>query len=161
MSHSPDMTTPFSLSRNALGQLVFQRDGQAPHTGAVPVRSFPIAAPDEAISLVGADGHELAWIEVLADVPEPTRGLIQEELAQRDFFPEIRRIVGVSSFSTPSTWTVETDRGATEFVLKGEEDIRRLPGLALLILSGHGLQFLVPDTSTLDRHSRQLLGRFL
>ena len=40
--------------------------------------------------------------------------------------PEIRASSRVSSFATPCTWTVATDRGDTEFVLKGEEDIRRL-----------------------------------
>ena len=110
---------------------------------------------------MSVDGHELAWIDALNAVPQPERDLIQEELDQRDFFPEVHRIVRVSSFSTPSTWTVETDRGLTEFVLKGEEDIRRLPGSALLILSGHGLQFLVRDTGALDRSSRQMLSRFL
>ena len=59
-------------------------------------------------------------------VAYPLRGLLEEELALRDFVPEITRIHSVSSFGTPSTWEVETDRGATSFVLKGEEDIRRL-----------------------------------
>jgi hypothetical protein len=31
----------------------------------------------------------------------------------------------------------------------------------LLISDSHGLQFLVPDMSALDRHSRRLLERFL
>jgi hypothetical protein len=40
--------------------------------------------------------------------------------------PKIRRLKSVSSFATSSQWTVETDRGETTLVLKGEEDIRRL-----------------------------------
>ena len=46
-------------------------------------------------------------------------------------------------------------------MLKGEEDIRRLGRAALLIASGHGIQFLVRDMGALDRHSRRLLERFL
>ena len=44
-----------------------------------------------------------------------------------------------------------------------EEDIRRLPGerAALLITSGHGIVFKVPDLRGLDRHSRRLIERFL
>ena len=46
-------------------------------------------------------------------------------------------------------------------MLKGEEDIRRLPGGRLLISSGQGLQFGVRDIAALDRGSRRLLERFL
>ena len=76
--------------------------------------------------------------------------------------PEISRIREVSTFSTPSTWTVQTDRGATQLVLKAEEDIRRLSGRTRLLITGSdGLQYKVPDTLALDRHSRRLLERFL
>ncbi len=152
---------PFTLARNAFGRLVFTAPGGPPQE-VVPVRAFPLAAPDEGLSLVGPDGHELAWIERLDDLPPTLRQLIDEELAQREFVPVVTRLVSVSSFSTPSTWAIETDRGATRFVLKGEEDIRRLPHSGrLLITSADGLQFAVPDRTRLDRASRKLLERFL
>jgi hypothetical protein len=75
--------------------------------------------------------------------------------------PEIHRIVSVSTFSTPSTWSVETDRGPTEFVLKGEEDIRRLVGSTLIITDSHGLRFLLRDMLALDKNGKKLLDRFL
>ena len=75
--------------------------------------------------------------------------------------PEIKRILHVSSFATPSTWQVETDRGETAFTLKGEDDIRRLAAPALLISDSHGIQFLIRDRSALDSHSRKILDRFL
>ena len=151
----------FQLSRNPFGQLVYTgADGKA-QTGVQPVRAFPIGAPDEGLSIMGPDGHELAWIPHMRDLPPQDRALLQEELGQREFFPVIQQILRVSTFSTPSTWTVATDRGQTEFVLKGEEDIRRLPGAALLIASSHGVQFIVKDTGELNAHSRKLLSRFL
>lgn len=151
----------FKLERNAHGRLVHTAaDGQT-HTGVVPVRAFPIAAPAEGLSLVSADGHELTWIDRLDALPSSVRNLLEEELAAREFVPEIRRLASVSTFSTPSTWVVETDRGNTSFVLKGEEDIRRLDRATLLIASSHGIQFIVRDMQALDRHSRRLLERFL
>jgi hypothetical protein len=48
--------------------------------------------------------------------------------------PVLKRLKSVSSFATPSTWEVDTDRGPTRFTLKGEEDIRRL-GPDLLIVN--------------------------
>lgn len=154
-------TAPFSLHHDANGRLVLRDATGAHHEGVLPVRAFPLAAPDEGVSLVGADGHELAWVDRLADLPSDTRRVLEEELARREFAPVIERLCSVSTFSTPSTWELETDRGATTLVLKGEEDIRRLGGGALLISSAHGLQFRVRDMQALDRASRRLLERFL
>ena len=75
--------------------------------------------------------------------------------------PEIRRIAGVSSFATPCTWTVDTDRGATDFTLKGEEDIRRIGEGTLLIADNHGVHYLIRDMWSMDRGSRRILDRFL
>ncbi len=155
------MPIGFKLTHNHLGRLVLTlADGEI-HEDVVPVRAFPIAAPNEGIALVSPDGHELAWVDHLQDLPDDLRGLIEAELASREFMPEIRRIEQVSTFATPSTWQVETDRGETQLTLKGEEDIRRLPGGVLLIADSHGVQFLIRDPRALDRHSRKLLDRFL
>lgn len=156
------MTHPaFDLARNPFGRLVLTDAAGQAHQGVTPVRAFPLAAPEEGISLVGSDGHELVWIEQLSALAPALRALILEELAGLEFMPEIRRIKGVSTFSTPSTWEVETDRGDTRFVLKGEEDIRRLGGGALLIAGSQGIQYRVGDLRALDRGSRKLLERFL
>jgi hypothetical protein len=127
----------------------------------VAVRAFPIGAPDEGIALMSPEGHELAWVARLEALEPARRVLIEEHLASREFVPEIQAIKSVSSFATPSTWSVRTDRGDTEFVLKGEEDIRRLARHTLLIADRFGVQYLVRDTAALDRHSRKLLDRFL
>ena len=151
----------FQLQRQPTGQLVLiDAEGRA-HVGVVPVRAFPLAAPDEGISLVSTEGHELAWIEQLQALPAVMRTLLQEELALRDFVPEISHLKSVSTFGTPSVWTVETDRGETSFILKGEEDIRRLGRNALLIAGSEGVQYSVRDMTALDRASRRLLERFL
>lgn len=150
----------FTLVRNPAGRLVFTgEDGT--HEGVTPVRAFPIAAPDECISITDSDGHELAWIEKLDDMPAAIRDLLSEELAHREFTPEIGRIVQVSSFATPSTWQIATNRGDAELVLKAEDHIRRLAHNALLITDSYGLSYLIRDVEQLDAHSRKLLDRFL
>ncbi|QJW85314.1 DUF1854 domain-containing protein [Ramlibacter terrae] len=153
--------TMFTIERNAHGRLVLKLADGTVHEGVVPVRAFPLAAPAEGLSLVGTDGRELAWVPQLGDVPAAARALIEEELATREFVPTVLRIEGVTSFSTPSTWSVVTDRGPTRFVLKGEEDIRRLGDGALLIASGEGINFRIADRWALDRKSRGVLERFL
>ncbi|WP_416758749.1 DUF1854 domain-containing protein [Roseateles sp. So40a] len=150
-----------SLARDAFGRLTLIDEAGQTHEQVTPVRAHPLSAPEDGISLVGTDGHEIAWIDRLGDLPEALRELLRDELAHREVTPTVLRLLEVSTFSTPSQWTVETDRGVTEFILKSEEDIRRIGEGRLLIASSHGLHFLVPDRFALDRHSRKLLERFL
>lgn len=148
------------LSRTPAGRLELERE-DGTRTAVVPVRAFPISAPQAGLALVDGEGHELAWFDTLEAVPEPARALVEEELAARDFMPEIRAIRSVSSFVTPSTWRVETDRGETAFVLGGEEFIRRLGPGAFLVADTQGIHYLIRDAGALDKASRKLLDRFL
>lgn len=151
----------YTLRRDAFGRLILTDADGAAHEGVTPVRAFPIGAPDEGIALVDAHGHELAWIERLDALPETLRELIADELASREFMPVIERILSVSSYATPSVWQVVTHRGDTALTLKGEENIRRLPGNALLIADSHGINYLIRDRLALDAQSRKFLDRFL
>ena len=155
------MNTAFNLRRDSFGKLVLTNAEGEEFVGVTPVRAFPVQAPTRGISLVRDGGKEVAWIDDLAAVPEEIRRLVTEELEGREFMPEILSIRGVSSFATPSTWTVKTDRGDTEFVLKGEEDIRRLGAYSLLIADSHGIHFIIRDMFAIDKGSRKILDRFL
>lgn len=151
----------WQLHRDPHGKLVFTSANGESFAGVVPVTAFPISAPESGVALVASDGRELAWIDDLEQLPTEFGALVSAELASREFMPEIDRIKKVSSFATPSTWSVATNRGDTRFVLRGEEDIRRVGRTALLIADSHGIQFLIRDLSQLDAHSRKLLDRFL
>jgi len=154
-------TTQFNLRRDAFGKLVLTDADGIEHVGVVPVRAFPIQAPSQGISLVRDGGKEVAWIDDMATLDPQLRTLVQSELDGREFMPEISSIVAVSSFATPCTWTVKTDRGDTEFTLKGEEDMRRIGETSLIIADAHGIQFLIRDMFTIDKNSRRILDRFL
>lgn len=153
---------PFrDLHLDAHGKLVLTDLDGATHVGVTPVRSHPISAPDEGLSLVGTHGHELAWVECFSALPDGPRKLLESELAAREFHPVLKRLISVNTFATPSTWRIDTDRGEVDFVLKSEEDIRRLEGGRLIITSTHGVQLEVPDRWALDKPSKRLLERFL
>ncbi len=155
-------TADFRLVRTPFGELVWTGSQGQQVTGVVPVRAFPIQAPQDGISLVDSEGHEVAWFSHTEGIPQPARGLIEEELARREFMPVIQRIAAVSGYSTPCTWTVDTDRGRTDFVLRGDEDIRRIGSAnALLIADAHGINYLVRDQFALDVYSKRVLDRFL
>jgi hypothetical protein len=155
------MTTTFELTRNPFGRLVLTTTEGVVHEGVSPVRAFPVQAPEDGISLLNSDGKEVAWIDRIADLPAAIGALVSEELSGREFMPEISRINSVTSFATPCTWSVQTDRGDTEFVLRGEEDIRRLTIDTLLISDIHGIHYLIRDLRELDKHSKKIIDRFL
>jgi len=50
---------PFQLQRDSFGRLVLTAADGERHEGVTPVRAFPIAAPDEGISLINYEGHEV------------------------------------------------------------------------------------------------------
>jgi hypothetical protein len=154
-------TINFQLQRDPFGRLVFTDAQGTVHEGVAPVRAFPIQAPDEGLSLMNTDGKEVAWIDSVDQLPPAMAALVREELGGREFMPEISRIVSVTSFATPCTWTVATNRGDTEFVLRGEEDIRRIGPDALLVSDSHGINFLIRNQYELDKHSKKILDRFL
>ncbi len=150
-----------NLSRDAAGILLVTDAHGASHQVNMVVRAYPISAPDEGVSLLGSDGHELAWIANLQELNETSRNLINSELAQREFMPKISRIQTVSSYATPSIWAIKTDRGDTDFTLSSEDQIRRLTLTTLLITDSQGISYLIADIDNLDRHSRKILDRFL
>lgn len=154
-------TADFQLQRDAFGRLTLIDSEGVAHAGVTTVRAFPISSPEDGIAIVDPYGHELAWIDRVEDLPADLRVLVEGELASREFMPIIDRIVDVSSFATPSTWKVVTNHGDTQFILKGEEDIRRLGLQGLLIADSHGIHFLIRDRYALDTHSRKILDRFL
>ena len=157
MSHHQKLHT---LARDALGRLVLTDADGIEHIGVYPVRAFPITQPEVGISIMDQSGKELCWFDEVKTIPEGELTLIKEELAAREFMPVIKKITKVSTFATPSLWDIETDRGPTRIRLKGEEDIRRIAGNTLLIADSNGLQFLIPDSTKLDKVSKKLLDRF-
>jgi len=151
----------FQMTRNNAGQLQFTSGDGVIYEDVNPVRAFPISAPDEGLSIISKEGHELAWIPDLAAMPAQMKALINAVLVQREFMPVILRITQVSSFATPSIWDVETDKGNTQLTLKAEDQIWRLKNNRLLITDKNGVNFTINNIEQLDKHSRKLLDRFL
>ena len=150
-----------SLERNPMGRWVWIEASGLRHEQVMVVRAYPVTAPEQGVGVMDAEGHELAWFERLDEVAEPLQARLREAIGEREFLPEILRLQAVSSLVTPSVWTVQTDRGEARFMLKGEEDIRRLTGKSLIVSDADGVQYLIRDPLALDKPSRKLLDRFM
>ena len=155
------MTPDWQLHHDALGGLVLTDALGRAHPVAEVVRAFPLSMPRRGVSIVDVGGKELAWIEDLDELPAAVRQVIEEQLAEREFVPVIRRVLWVSAVVEPSEWEVETDRGVTTFLLNSEEDVYPLSGGRALITDAHGVRYLIADLEALDGHSRRLLERYL
>jgi hypothetical protein len=151
----------FGLTHDLFGRLVHIDADGIRHVGVTPVRAFPNTDPDQFISIVDNEGHELVCIEDLSSLADATRQTLEEEFASREFAPKVRRIVSVSALSEPSEWIVDTDRGRSKFVLQSDGDVRRLDGRRAMIVDAHGTRYQIEDIQKLDTRSRRHLERYL
>jgi hypothetical protein len=151
----------FTLEHDPFGKLVLIDSAGVRHVGITPVRAFPISDPQKGLALMNAEGHEVAWIEDLATLFPDVRVAIESELMHREFLPHIRRILSVSMVTDPCEWEVETDRGPTTFLLKSEEDVRRLDANRAIVVDAHGVHYLIDNAERMDRKSRRILERYL
>ena len=87
----------------------------------------------------------------LKDQPQP----FVTTLTNSEFIPVIHRIAHISSNDPPCRWTVETDRGNTEFIINDEKDLRRLSQWSVLVVDARGIRYSIPDTRKLNAYSRR------
>lgn len=134
------------------------------HAGASHVvqarRCFPLSDPDRYVSLVDAGGHELLCLTSLRELNASARQAVEQALGATELLPQLLKIDGVQQEATQSTWQVQTDRGAREFVVDQEDHVRRLSDGRYLITDAHGMRYLVPPAEQLDPRSRRLFASF-
>ena len=89
------------------------------------------------------------------------REALRLELAARDFIPVIQKVLSASNPSPPCEWSVETDRGATKFLLESEDDVRKLGPNRVMIADSNGIRYTIPDIQKLDSHSQRIVHRLV
>jgi hypothetical protein len=156
-----NLLTNIAFSHDALGRLSYRDPTGREHFEVTPVRGFPVSDPDYGVSICDSDGRELLWIERLSQLPDAARQTLASELSQREFMPIVHSILHISANSEPCEWQVETDRGPTSFVLKTDEDVRRLDDHRAMVSDANGVSYLIADVKMLDAKSRRYLERYL
>jgi hypothetical protein len=148
---------PFELTRNQWGRISITDNVGKQHHDVAFVPLFPITHPGNWISVITADGIEVATIITPQEIKNDSRSILEQELTLRDFVPRIRRVLSVSGTSEPCEWHVDTNHGQTKFVLKAEEDIRRLSPFEVMVIDANGGRYRVDDTRLLDARSRRFV----
>ncbi len=162
MQHSNgDQLSHLKLHHDAFGRLVATLADGVQHVGVTPIRGFPVSDPEFGVSLCNEDGRELLWIANLGELPLAVREIIQAELAQREFMPLLQQVIWISTNNEPCEWEVETDRGRTRFVLKSDEDIRRIDAQRAMVKDSNGVAYLIENMQAMNQVSRRYLERYL
>ncbi|MGC4069636.1 MAG: DUF1854 domain-containing protein [Polyangiaceae bacterium] len=148
------------LERKEEGRLSARRQHDSAWVPVVPVRAFPLTAPETAISLLDDRGHEVAWLERLEELDASKRQLIETELGLREFRPKLLEIDDIAVKTTHSAWSVLTDRGPRVFHIEDDEQIRTLSEHRIVIVDQEGTRYLIEDVRRLSTKSRKQLMRF-
>lgn len=149
----------FALTRDAHGTLRFSDTTH--HDEPVTVTpAYPSSDPEHWWSLRKGDGTELALIEDPRELPAAHRDLLLQDLNDRHFAPVVQRIDSIASSPQGLEVQLVTDRGPTTLLLDGDDHIRRISDVRLVLIDRHGIRYLIPDVTRLDRASRQRLERF-
>ena len=145
------------------GMISLELDGPEGHEmfeRVIVLRSFPVTAPDEFLSVREPStrkkgrGAELGMIRRLSDFDEETRALINAEMDLRYFTPEIKKILSVKDKFGYSYWEAETTAGKVSFILNNPfSNIRVLEDHRIYISDMDGNSFVIPDPEKLDRAS--------
>ncbi len=149
-----DGTWIFRLSRDQWNHLKLIDAVGHEYLDVAVVPLFPISASKQWVSIVSADGEEIACLDSIQGLMEPNVALLEEELALREFVPVIEKVFRVSGITEPCEWFVETNHGPTSFVLKTEEDVRRISAKVVNITDANGIRYRVEDMKKLDKRSR-------
>jgi len=148
------------LRHDSFGRLLLTLDDGVEVCGVVPVRCFPFTAPQDHVAFLDEKAREVFHLRTIAELDEPTRKVLEEDLARREFIPLIKEIISISPGAEPTEWCVDTDRGETRFLLPSEDNVRRLGPHGAVISDAHGIRFRILDTRTLDPVSRRLLAQY-
>ena len=134
----------------------------------VPVRAFPISAPDTFIAIRQPDtqldgqGAEIGMIESLSDFPDEISALIRDELGRRYFTPGIHKIHSRREKAGHSYWDVTTTAGRVEFIMNNPtSNIRTLEDGRVFMYDIDGNCFTIDDPKKLDKHSYKKIEIYL
>ena len=134
----------------------------------VPVRAFPITAPDTFIAIrepdtqAGGRGAEIGMIETLDVFPPEVARMIEDELSRRYFTPSIKKIHGFKEKFGYCYWDVTTTAGRVEFIMNNPtSNIRTLEDGRVFMYDIDGNCFTIDDPKALDKHSYKKVEIYL
>ncbi len=127
-----------------------------------PVWAAPLSRPETYLSLLDGKGKEIVTLPDPAQLSPDSLEAAREELRRRYLTATVTRVTHTRQEFGATYWSVETDRGARDFVTQNlQENAVWLSDVHLLLLDVDGNRFEVTDMTRLDRESRHLMEMIL
>lgn len=128
-------------------------------------RALPLSLPRQYLAILSheeKEPKEVGMIRNLDDLDGLSKSAAEQELQLRYVVPTITRILSIKQEPAFWRWTIETDRGPAELIMRNIHEHVRVMGPSRLILTGvDGRRFELANTSSLDGHSKYLLRRYM
>jgi hypothetical protein len=125
-------------------------------------RAFPFSDPDHYIGFRDAHDKDIGLLIELKELDADSRRLVESELKQRYFTPQIRRVVAVEEQFGVVTWDVDTDHGPRRIIVRNLRDSTYPLGPNRLMMTDtDGNRYEFPDVSAVGAKAQQVLARVM
>lgn len=125
-------------------------------------RAFPLSDPEHYLGLLDGDGKDIGLLHDPGHLDPESRQIVEEELEKRYFVPMVERVLTVKEEFGTIYWTVETDRGQKEIIVRNLRDnLQELSASRVIITDVDGNRFEFADVSKLDGKSQGAILRSL
>ena len=128
-----------------------------------PRMLFPFTNHTMYITLLSKEEKEVGFVRCLTELDEGSRAALEACFAEYYMIPKITKLLRCEDRFGTLKWEVETDRGVISFRIRNRHsDIKHLYGTTRVIVrDSNDNRYEIPDVSRLDKHSRQILARYL
>ena len=127
-----------------------------------PRRLFPVSDQNRYIALLDENGTEQAIIRDICTLPADQQALIHDCLKEYYLIPKISQISDFRERYDGITLYTETDRGPAEIEIRNlDHGLKMDRGARALVRDINDNRYEIPDVTRLDKHSRQILGRYM
>jgi hypothetical protein len=131
-------------------------------------RCFPFSTNNFYITVMTPNtekdrSRELGIITEIEDLKPQSRQAVSEELKMHYFVPVINKILKIKEEYGFQYWTVQTDRGEKEFIVRDNivSTSRQISPTRWLLIDINQARYEINDDENLDARSRLLMVRYL
>ena len=125
-------------------------------------RAFPLSDPKHYIGFLDGAGKDVGMLHDPDQLDPESRKIVEEELEKRYFVPVVERVASVKEEFGTIYWTVDTDRGTKEIVVRNLRDnLQELAQGRVIITDADGNRYEFPDINKLDNKSLGIIMRNL
>lgn len=137
-------------------------EGDRSYPTVKPAWAAPLSHPERYLALLDGKGNEIVTLADPAQLPPDSLAAAREELRRRYLTATVTAITHAKQEFGATYWTVETDRGARDFVTQNlQENAVWLSDTHLLLLDVDGNRFEIQDVRALDEASRRYIALIL